>query len=148
VFSPVKSDIGGNIAKLKTALSQKSNKVSLQKLVLDEKAAGKSKDSATSLLWFSRCVSPLRYSFHFFQNDFFSRRAMSFIFMLLKKVSAGLDANKAAKEAYEETLALHHGFMVRNTFQMGLMAAPSTDSMLQCLGSDKVTAEVESLISI
>ena len=64
---------------------------------------------------------------------------MLFIFTLLKKVSAGLDANKAAKEAYAETLSLHHNFVVKNSFQMGLMAAPSTDSMLRCLGSDKVT---------
>ena len=60
VFSPVKSDIGGNIAKLKKAVSQNANKaITLQKLVLDEKAAGKHKDSnssATSLLWFQRCA--------------------------------------------------------------------------------------------
>ena len=32
----------------------------------------------------------------------------------------------------------YHGFMVKKTFQMGLMAAPSTASMLACLGSNDV----------
>lgn len=39
---------------------------------------------------------------------------------------------------YAETLSKYHGFMVKKTFDMGLMAAPSTDTMLPCLGSDKV----------
>jgi hypothetical protein len=64
---------------------------------------------------------------------------MQFIFRLLEKVAAGTDANKAAKEAYAETLSHYHGFMVKNTFGMGLMAAPSTATMLPCLGSDSVT---------
>jgi hypothetical protein len=63
---------------------------------------------------------------------------MQFIFRLLEKVAAGTDANKAAKEAYAETLSHYHGFMVKNTFGMGLMAAPSTSTMLPCLGSDPV----------
>ena len=63
---------------------------------------------------------------------------MQFIFTLLQKVAGGLDANKAAKEAYAETLSHYHGFMVKKTFEMGLMAAPSSETMLPCLGSDKV----------
>jgi hypothetical protein len=61
-----------------------------------------------------------------------------FIFALLKRVSKGEEANKAAQEAYKETLMQYHGFMVKKTFQMGLMAAPSTASMLACLGSNDV----------
>lgn len=63
---------------------------------------------------------------------------MQFIFVLLDKVTKGKEANKAAKEAYYETLSRHHGFMVKKTFEIGLMAAPSTEAMLSCLGSDKV----------
>jgi hypothetical protein len=63
---------------------------------------------------------------------------MQFIFKLLQKVAAGMDANKAAKEAYAESLSRHHGFMIKKTFEMGLMAAPSTETMLPCLGTDKV----------
>jgi hypothetical protein len=63
---------------------------------------------------------------------------MQFIFSLLQKVCGGLDANKAAKEAYAETLSQYHGFMVKKSFEVGLMAAPSSDSMLPALGTDKV----------
>ena len=65
-------------------------------------------------------------------------RAMQFIFSMLKKVSAGEDANKAAKSAYDETLSHYHGFLVKKSFQVALMAAPGSDSMLKALGNDKV----------
>ncbi len=63
---------------------------------------------------------------------------MQFIFAMLQKVAAGTEANKAAKEAYAETLSKHHNFIVKKAFEVGLMGAPSTDTMLTCLGSDKV----------
>ena len=63
---------------------------------------------------------------------------MQFIFTLLQKVSSGVEANKAAKQAYAETLAQHHGFIVRKAFEAGLSTAPSTNSLLSCLGADKV----------
>ena len=67
---------------------------------------------------------------------------MKFIFVLLQQVTNGTEANKAAKEAYHETLSRHHGFVVKKTFELGLMAAPSTDGMLSCLGADKVRAHL------
>lgn len=68
---------------------------------------------------------------------------MQFIFALLEKVSAGEEANAAAKAAYEATLSAYHGFMVKKTFQMGLMAAPGTDTLLGALGSDQVKTKEE-----
>ncbi len=65
---------------------------------------------------------------------------MQFIFKLLQKVAAGMDANKAAKEAYAESLSHYHNFIVKKSFEVGLMTAPSSDTMLPCLGSDKVAA--------
>ena len=67
---------------------------------------------------------------------------MQFIFILLQKVAAGIDANKAAKQAYQETLSQHHAFMVKKAFEMGLMAAPSTETMLPLLGGDKVLGPI------
>jgi hypothetical protein len=66
-------------------------------------------------------------------------RAMQFIFAVLHKVSEGMDGNKAAKEAYYETLSRHHGFVIKKAFQIGLMTAPSTEAMLAFLGPDKVS---------
>jgi hypothetical protein len=57
VFAPVKSDIGGNIQKLKKALEKNADKRSIQMLIVAEKAAGKHKDAtaaSSALLWFSR----------------------------------------------------------------------------------------------
>jgi hypothetical protein len=69
---------------------------------------------------------------------------MQFIFKLLQKVAAGMDANKAAKEAYAESLSHHHGYMIKKTFELGLMGAPSTETMLPCLGTDKVRSNTQS----
>ncbi len=134
----MKSDVGGNVEKLKKARVQNPTATTLQQLVRAEKAAGTHKDkngASTALLWFKR--SDDAFFFSNYRSDV-SCRAMQFIFRLLEKVAGGTDANKAAKEAYAETLSHYHGFMVKNTFGMGLMAAPSTATMLPCLGSDSV----------
>mmetsp|Transcript_18016 Transcript_18016/g.43781 ORF Transcript_18016/g.43781 Transcript_18016/m.43781 type:complete len:99 (+) Transcript_18016:406-702(+) len=62
---------------------------------------------------------------------------MEFVFTMLQKVCQGVDGTKAAKEAYAETLSKYHGFMVKKTFDMGLMAAPSTETMTKTLGPDQ-----------
>ena len=59
IFSPVKSDVGGNVKKLNEALAAHPGHSTLHQLVLAEKAAGKHKDkngAATALLWFKRSV--------------------------------------------------------------------------------------------
>jgi len=119
VFYPVKADVGGNVDKLLKALAA-SPAPSLQQLINAEKAAGKHTDknsAACALLWF--------------------KRAMEFVFTMLQKVCQGVDGTKAAKEAYAETLSKYHGFMVKKTFDMGLMAAPSTETMTKTLGPDQ-----------
>jgi hypothetical protein len=63
---------------------------------------------------------------------------MLFIFTLLQKVAAGTDANRAAREAYTETLSKHHNYLVKKSFDVILMAAPSTPTMLSCLGPEAV----------
>ena len=116
VFKPVKADVGGNLEKMKAAL-ERAPADTVHKALLAEKAAGNCKDKnsmAVAVLWY--------------------KRAMQFIFAIMKKVAAGQEANAAAKEAYEETLSAYHGFMVKKTFKMGLMGAPGTDSRLNALG--------------
>jgi hypothetical protein len=66
-------------------------------------------------------------------------RAMQFVFAVLLKVSEGTEGNQAAKEAYYETLSRHHGFVIKKAFEVGLMTAPSTETMLAYLGPDKVS---------
>lgn len=38
---------------------------------------------------------------------------------------------------YAETLSKYHGFMVKKTFDVGLMAAPSSETMTKCLGPEQ-----------
>ncbi|KAJ1472983.1 glycolipid transfer protein-domain-containing protein [Baffinella frigidus] len=105
VFFPVKADLNGNVEKLVKHLAA-TPAATLHAMIRAEKAAGKSKEknsASGSLLWL--------------------KRAMQFVFCLLKRVSKGEEANKAAQEAYKETLMAYHGFMVKKTSQVGLMAA-------------------------
>ncbi|KAJ1489560.1 glycolipid transfer protein domain-containing protein [Baffinella frigidus] len=118
VFYPVRSDIEGNIKKLQAIAKTKPNGVTLQALVREEKVADTSKVGVAgdSLLWL--------------------KRAMQFMNVFLGTVSRGGEANAAAKDAYSTTLQKYHGFVVKRTFNMGLMAAPGTDAILSRLGGD------------
>ena len=154
VFFPVKSDVGGNVDKLKKALAAAPAET-LQALILAEKATGKHKDknsAACALLWFKRCqrrASPAHHSYarcvplgrlhdvaspnvHVDQRKVGHSmgwcyqlrcqgcsldarrgfdailvcplRAMEFVFTMLRKVSEGMEGNKAAKEAVRAKL--------------------------------------------
>jgi hypothetical protein len=57
IFTPVKSDVGGNVEKLKKARASNPAATTLQQLIRAEKAAGAHKDkngASTALLWFKR----------------------------------------------------------------------------------------------
>jgi hypothetical protein len=156
VFFPVKSDVGGNVDKLKKALAAAPAET-LQALILAEKATGKHKDknsAACALLWFKRChrrAYPADHSYarcvpvrrlldvasspnvHVDQRKVKHSmgvycqlrcqdcsldawrgldailvcplRAMEFVFTMLRKVSEGMEGNKAAKEAVRATIS-------------------------------------------
>mmetsp|Transcript_31832 Transcript_31832/g.64013 ORF Transcript_31832/g.64013 Transcript_31832/m.64013 type:complete len:242 (+) Transcript_31832:68-793(+) len=131
IFYIVKSDMGGNVAKLRKKLASDPS-ASIQDLIRKEIRAGHDGDkhsAADALLWLTR--------------------ALDFIHTLLDKMVGGLDANRAAREAYEGSLMQHHGFIVKRSFQVGLMTAPSTASMLKCLGTDpgKTATDVKSFVN-
>jgi hypothetical protein len=56
-FRPVKGDVGGNIDKLRKTLERRSEKRTIQQLVLSEQVNGNRIDlngASTALLWYSR----------------------------------------------------------------------------------------------
>eukprot|EP00047_Mylnosiga_fluctuans_P002428 m.224496 g.224496 ORF g.224496 m.224496 type:complete len:199 (-) comp11097_c0_seq1:61-657(-) len=115
-FAPVKSDINGNIKKLRGKLEQDPAKFStLQAMVADEiaKKTTTSSGSATdALLWL--------------------KRALSFIQVFLQEVLKGNpDMTACASTAYDSTLAKYHNFLVRGIFSLAVRAVPTREGFLK-----------------
>eukprot|EP00794_Sanderia_malayensis_P014011 gene14011-15469_t len=119
VFSPVKSDINGNINKLRKRYETDKIKFStLQSFIEVEQAEGttKAKNSATdALLWL--------------------KRALEFIGVFLAEVLTGeQDLTKCSKKAYEATLKKYHGWMVQGIFSLAMKAVPYRHDFIAALG--------------
>jgi len=120
-FAPVKSDINGNITKLrKKFLANPAKFTTLQAMVEDEieQKTTKSKGSATdALLWL--------------------KRALTFIRILFEQVLTNEpDLSKCVTAAYEGSLKKYHGWMVQKVFGMAMMAVPYRKDFLIALGKD------------
>ncbi|XP_058962959.1 glycolipid transfer protein-like [Pocillopora verrucosa] len=122
-FAPVKSDINGNIKKLREKFTKDLEKFkTLQDIVESEMAENstKAKNSATdALLWL--------------------KRALRFIIVFLREVLTGEeDLVKCAKKAYENSLKRFHGWMVQGVFSLALKAVPYRKDFIDKLGRNKV----------
>lgn len=122
-FAPVKSDINGNIKKLRDKYTQDLEKFkTLQGMVESEIEAGTTlaKNSATdALLWL--------------------KRAMQFIIIFLEEVLKGEeDLVKCAKKAYEGSLKKFHGWLVQGIFSVAMKAVPYRKDFMHKLGRGKV----------
>ena len=126
-FAPVKSDINGNITKLRGKYAQDPEKfVTLQDIVETEIAEGstKAKNSATdALLWL--------------------KRALTFIRIFLESVLSGeQDLVVCAKKAYAESLKMYHGWMVQGVFSLAMKAVPYRKDFMKKLGPEVEEDEV------
>ncbi|KAJ2995270.1 hypothetical protein HDV02_000925 [Globomyces sp. JEL0801] len=119
-FGPVRSDISGNIVKLKNRLDQKPNQSqTLQQLVLAEKAE-KGKTATEGLLWLCR--------------------ALGFASLALKMNLANVadELSVSFTKAYEKTLSKHHNFLIRPIFSLAMNACPARAGFYQKLaGGDE-----------
>lgn len=126
-FAPVKSDINGNITKLRKKQATNPEKfVTLQDIVnaeIEEKTT-KAKNSATdALLWL--------------------KRALTFIRVFLEVVLTGeQDLVKCAKKAYEDSLKKYHGWMVQGIFSLAMKAVPYRKDFIKALGPESTEEQI------
>lgn len=125
-FAPVKSDVNGNIKKLREKFAKDPEKFkTLQDIVESEivENSTKVKNSATdALLWL--------------------KRALQFIIVFLREVLTGEeDLVKCAKKAYENSLKRYHGWMVQGVFSLAMKAVPYRKDFIDKLGRRKVDEE-------
>ncbi|KAI8921878.1 hypothetical protein PhCBS80983_g01672 [Powellomyces hirtus] len=126
-FSPVKSDLLGNITKLRTRYNENPEKnKTLQELVITERAEGK-KTATEGLLWLKRGLEFTAKGLRRNLDDKNEELTVSF------------------NKAYEATLSKHHSFMVRPVFALAMKACPYRKDFYARLGSDqnKTYAEME-----
>lgn len=120
-FYPVKTDIQGNIDKLKKHfLANPIAFGTMQKMVQSEMDAGtttKSGSATDALMWL--------------------KRALHFITEFLGSIGKGeKNLGNAANQAYAASLAEHHGWMVRQVFNVAMMAVPSYEGFMKAARKD------------
>ncbi|CAE6507238.1 unnamed protein product [Rhizoctonia solani] len=116
-FTPVQSDIKGNIAKVRARLeSHPTESVTLEKLIVNEKSE-KKQTATEGLMWLLRGLS-------------FTGKALQHC-----------QANKSAELAegfnasYPETLKPHHNFVVKGVFAVAMKACPYRKDFYEKIGS-------------
>nr|XP_046230672.1 glycolipid transfer protein-like [Scatophagus argus] len=140
VFAVIKSDINGNIVKIKTVYLKDPEKyVTLQAIVEAEReahAAEWPKVGATlALMWL--------------------KRGLRFIQILLQSLADGeRDENNPnlirvnVVKAYEQALKKYHGWIVQKVFHAALLAAPYRSNFLKALSKGEEVKEEECLANV
>ncbi|KAL7376947.1 hypothetical protein ABVT39_018886 [Epinephelus coioides] len=140
VFSVIKSDINGNIMKIKAVYQKDPAKyITLQDIVVAEREAHAKewpKVGATlALMWL--------------------KRGLRFIQILLQSLADGeVDENNPnlirvnVTKAYEQALKKYHGWVVQRIFDVALLAAPYKSNFLKALSKGEEVKEEVCLANV
>uniref|UniRef100_UPI0037E8B5AD glycolipid transfer protein-like n=1 Tax=Semicossyphus pulcher TaxID=241346 RepID=UPI0037E8B5AD len=140
VFTPIKSDITGNITKIRGVyLKDPAKYVTLQSILEAEREANAAewpKVGATlALMWL--------------------KRGLRFIQILLQSLADGeKDENNPnlirvnVTKAYEQALKKYHGWMVQKIFSAALVAAPYRSNFLKALSKGEEVKEEDCLANV
>ncbi|KAL9128920.1 MAG: hypothetical protein Q9217_002510 [Psora testacea] len=126
-FNPVKSDMIGNIKKVRDRqLASPANSETLQSLVLNERKA-KKHTASEGLLWLVRGL------------DFTSQALRHNLSHPKEELSTSFRA------AYTQTLKPHHSFVVKPIFSAAMSATPYKKDFMAKMGEDQsqIDAEME-----
>ncbi|PVU87155.1 hypothetical protein BB559_006190 [Furculomyces boomerangus] len=116
-FSPVKSDITGNITKVYTKYNTDKQKFNtLEKIVLDE-ASSKDKTATQGLLWLKRGL------------EFCALAIIKNIQNVTEELS------QSFTNAYNETLKQYHNFLIKPIFLLAMKACPTASVFYSKIGS-------------
>ncbi|CDQ57038.1 unnamed protein product [Oncorhynchus mykiss] len=140
VFLPIKSDISGNITKIRSVYDKDPAKyATLQQIVESEKEAYGTewpKVGATlALMWL--------------------KRGLRFIQILLQSLADGeKDENNPnlirvnITKAYEQALKKYHGWLVQKIFKAALLAAPYKSDFIKALSKGQEVREEDCMASV
>ncbi|EFJ13785.1 hypothetical protein SELMODRAFT_234738 [Selaginella moellendorffii] len=130
----VKSDIGGNIARLETRYNEDTSGLYLLydivRREVDEKTAKGSKSCSNGLLWLTR--------------------AMDFLMNLFDNLLRHPDwtMTQASTEAYAATLKKYHGWIASGAFTMAMKLTPERKKFMEMLGGgESLSSDIEKFLS-
>ncbi|KAJ1968634.1 hypothetical protein IWQ62_001127 [Dispira parvispora] len=124
-FKPVKSDMAGNVAKIRTKyLSNPVAYDTLQKIVLSE-IGQKDRTATQGLLWLTRGLE-------------FTARALR-----LNIDNPSEELSVSFTTAYGETLKQFHGMFVRPVFTVAMKACPYRKEFYANLGDDQAKVQAD-----
>ncbi|RPB26157.1 glycolipid transfer protein [Terfezia boudieri ATCC MYA-4762] len=124
-FAPVKSDMSGNIKKIRDRqLAAPSASETLQSLTTAEQAE-KKKVATEGLLWLNRGL------------DFTAQALRN------NHTNSTEELANSFTKAYEATLKKHHGIMVRPIFALAMKACPYRNAFYKKLGDDQEAVKKE-----
>eukprot|EP00045_Choanoeca_perplexa_P015778 m.203918 g.203918 ORF g.203918 m.203918 type:complete len:200 (-) comp17078_c0_seq1:3751-4350(-) len=135
-FAPVKSDINGNIKKLR-GWHEKDPAAcdtlqSMVKVEIEAKTTKASGSATDALLWL--------------------KRALTFIRIFLRELVKGEKPADSATTAYGESLRKYHNFLVRGIFSVAMRACPTREKLMATLAKDSglddagVVAQVQTML--
>ncbi|KAJ1960915.1 hypothetical protein GGI12_003541 [Dipsacomyces acuminosporus] len=129
-FAPVKSDMNGNITKVRTKLeSNPAEFDTLEKIILSE-AGTKDRTATQGLLWLKRQC-----------------RGLEFTALGVSKNLANTNEELTTSftEAYGKTLKQYHNFVVKGVFSLAMKACPYRKDFYEKLGgnNDQVFADLK-----
>ncbi|XP_063397309.1 glycolipid transfer protein-like [Mytilus trossulus] len=139
-FKPVKSDITGNISKLRKRQAEDKDKFpTLNAILQDEKDNKTSKEGQIGALWLNRAL-------------FFIQQLLVHLIDSLRKEPDETKFRPIILKAYEETLKPFHGMIVKAVFSTVSRAAPYRPDLMKLLAlneegkDEQVIADMESYL--
>merc|ERR1712227_759260 len=119
VFTPIKSDVNGNVGKLQGWYEKDKSKTTLEALLqveIDAKTTTASGSATDALLWLKRGLWMMAK-------------------FMRSMINGERDANKSFTVSYNETLKPHHNWMVQKLFVVGLKMIPDFNGFLDTMTS-------------
>lgn len=131
-FLPVKLDVEGNITKLlQILLSDPAKYEFLDNIVTTEKAELPESElhvGTDALTWLNRALVYNQLFLDAFYKDYLQTDTED------KQKQLPEDMSAHFKNAYNQSLKKHHGWIVQNVFRLCILAAPSRQTFLKHLG--------------
>uniref|UniRef100_A0A0R3RVI1 GLTP domain-containing protein n=1 Tax=Elaeophora elaphi TaxID=1147741 RepID=A0A0R3RVI1_9BILA len=125
-YIPIKNDISGNVAKIRTKYESGKDKYKyIEDLIEDDlvKNGGKMGTATEGLLWLKRGLE--------FMLEFLSEMVRVYRSSTDKKKTDSL--TNSINNAYNNTLKRHHGFISKQLFKVVILAAPTRSTILKAL---------------
>ncbi|XP_014775862.1 glycolipid transfer protein [Octopus bimaculoides] len=123
-FSPIRSDISGNIEKLQTKYNTDPVTFShIEAMFLDEQENKTTNYAGISGLWLKRALEFI----HVFLSGFLEEH---------KAGNTSQSLHPLIQKSYEETLSRYHGWLVQKLFPIISIAAPSRTGLMNILCKD------------